>query len=158
MRRGAGAADSAVVRPVEPSDRNEWLRMRSVLWPGEPAEHAAEIDAFLAGLPAPNPIAAVFVREDSQDRLTGFLELAVRDYAEGCVGPTPYVEGWYVDPEVRGGGVGSALMSAAEQWARQNGYAVLASDTELENRVSESAHRALGFEEVECAIHFRKVL
>ena len=51
-----------------------------------------------------------------------------------------------------------ALMSAAEQWARQNGYTVLASDTELENTASERVHRALGFEEVERTIHFRKVL
>ena len=82
--------------------------MRLVLWPGEPAEHGAEIHAFLVGGPAANPLAAVFVGAGSGDRLTGFLELSVRDYAEGCVGPTPYVEGWYVDPEVRGGGVGRA--------------------------------------------------
>lgn len=47
-------------------------------------------------------------------------------------------------------------MAAAEDWAREHGYSELASDTLLENRASEGAHRALGFEEVERAIHFRK--
>jgi aminoglycoside 6'-N-acetyltransferase I len=57
-----------------------------------------------------------------------------------------------VEPDVRGAGIGRMLMAAAERWARDRGYA------ELENRASHQAHRALGFEEVERTVHFRKAL
>jgi aminoglycoside 6'-N-acetyltransferase I len=49
-------------------------------------------------------------------------------------------------------------MAAAEQWARERGYAEIASDAVIDNHVSERAHLALGFAEVERAIHFRKEL
>lgn len=145
------------IRPAETRDRAEWLRLRSALWPSPRADHTAEIDSFLAALPEGRPpLAAVLVCEDSGGRLTGFLELSVRDYAEGCAGPAPYVEGWYVDREARRRGVGHGLLRAAERWAREHGYSELASDTELDNLISYEAHLAFGFEEVERAIHFRK--
>jgi aminoglycoside 6'-N-acetyltransferase I len=132
--------------------------MREALWPGEP-ELASEIDAFLQGGEVQaTDLSAVFVSETVSGQRTGFLELFVRNYAEGCVGPTPYVEGWYVEPAVRGSGVGRALVGAAEEWARQHGFSELASDTQLENEASQRAHEALGFEEVERIVHFRKAL
>jgi aminoglycoside 6'-N-acetyltransferase I len=70
----------------------------------------------------------------------------------------PYVEGWYVVPEARRRGMGSGLMAAAETWARARGSAEIASDAVIGNLPSERAHRALGFVEVERAIHFRKDL
>jgi aminoglycoside 6'-N-acetyltransferase I len=149
------------VRLVEPSDRNEWLRMLVTLYAGSTHEdHVPEVDAHLAGRVAGSPPhAAVFVYEREQgDGLAGFLELSVRNYAEGCAGETPYVESWYVDADVRGKGVGRALMAAAETWARAHGYREVASDTEVHNEASLQAHRALGFEEVERAIHLRKAL
>ena len=60
--------------------------------------------------------------------------------------------------DLRGSGVGRALIAAAEQWARDRQYTELASDALLDNTGSYAAHRALGFEEVERAIHFRKAL
>jgi aminoglycoside 6'-N-acetyltransferase I len=68
----------------------------------------------------------------------------------------PYVEEWFVMPEARRMGVGRALIAAAEAWARERGYPELASDALLDNLVSQSAHRALGFEEVERQVAFRK--
>lgn len=148
------------IRSVLPADRDEWLRLRTALWPHAPeTEHLAEVDGFLAGHPYGRPVlAAVFVSEAPDGGLNGLLELSVREYAEGCAGPTPYVEGWYVDAEHRSEGVGRALVRVAEEWARRHGYAELASDAELDNVESQSAHRALGFHEVERAIHFRKDL
>jgi aminoglycoside 6'-N-acetyltransferase I len=49
-------------------------------------------------------------------------------------------------------------MAAAEAWARARGYAEIASDAVIGNRLSERAHRALDFVEVERAIHFRQDL
>lgn len=55
-------------------------------------------------------------------------------------------------------GVGGALLAAAEAWARGKGCAEMSSDCLLANDVSLAAHRALGYEETERLIHFRKVL
>jgi aminoglycoside 6'-N-acetyltransferase I len=45
-----------------------------------------------------------------------------------------------------------------EAWARERGFRELASDALLENTVSHAAHAALGFEEVERAVKYRKPL
>lgn len=123
------------------------------------SDHAPSIDRFFSReaqrelLPA-----SVFVCERSAGGLAGFLELSVRNYAEGCGGEVPYVESWYVDPDVRGTGIGARLMGAAEDWARAAGYEEIASDTTLDNPASQRAHEALGFEEIERSVHFRKKL
>lgn len=117
------------------------------------------IDAYLSGSSINELVpSAVFVAEREDGSLGGFLELSVRNYAEGCAGDTPYVESWYVDEDLRGAGVGRALMEAAEQWAREHGSTVLASDALLNNSLSHAAHQALGFEVVERIVVFRKRL
>jgi aminoglycoside 6'-N-acetyltransferase I len=63
-----------------------------------------------------------------------------------------------VDADLRGTGVGRALMVAAEEWARAQGFTELASDALLDNSVSHAAHEALGFEVVEKIVVFRKSL
>ena len=45
-----------------------------------------------------------------------------------------------------------------EETSRAQGFNEIASDAQFENRVSEAAHKSLGFEEVERAILFRKTL
>ena len=129
--------------------------MRFALWPEGPLEeHMAETRQ----MPGPDhpELAAVFVAPRADGGLCGFLELSIRSYAEGCDGPAPYVEGWYTDPDVRGQGIGAALMSAAERWAAARGHREMASDALLENVDSHRAHQALGFAEVERSVHFRK--
>lgn len=87
------------------------------------------------------------------------LEARVRDYAEGCVSSRiGYVEGWYVDSDLRRQGLGQQLIQATERWALSLGICEMASDCLVENEVSLMAHLAVGFEEVERIICFRKVL
>jgi aminoglycoside 6'-N-acetyltransferase I len=123
------------------------------------ADHAPSMDAYLTGSSIGELVtSAVFVVERSDETVGGFLELSVRNYAEGCTGPTPYIESWFVDEDLRRSGAGRALMDAAEQWAREHGYSEIASDALLDNETSHAAHQALGFEEVERSVHFRKAL
>jgi aminoglycoside 6'-N-acetyltransferase I len=100
-----------------------------------------------------------FVVDRENGLLGGFLETGTRKYADGCeTTPVGYIEGWYVDPDLRRTGWGRALIEAAEDWARSCGYSEIASDCLLENEVSLKAHTSLGYEETERLIHFRKSL
>ena len=129
--------------------------MRVALWPDEtPEEHEAGMRAWLA-----RPDAAVFVSVDRDGGLSGFAEAGTRPYVDGCLTtPVAFLEGWYVDPDARGSGVGRALVEAVEQWARSLGLEELASDALLENVVSHRAHEHVGFTEVERAVRYRKPL
>jgi aminoglycoside 6'-N-acetyltransferase I len=70
----------------------------------------------------------------------------------------PHVEGWWVDPELRRGGIGRALIDAIERWASGQGFRELGSDTLLANRIGREAHAGLGFEPTEQIQYFRKRL
>jgi aminoglycoside 6'-N-acetyltransferase I len=155
---------SVTVRPARDGDQAEWLRMRALLWPGGPAaEHAGEIAAFLGGgsfgWSGPSLPVAVFVAVRPAGGLCGFLEASLRPFADGCgPGPVGYVEGWFVDADVRRTGVGRRLVAAAERWAAAQGCREMASDAHVDNAVSLAAHRAFGFEEAGRSVQLRKWL
>lgn len=130
--------------------------MRRALWPrAQPGELAAETREYLPE----SARRAVRVAARDDGTLGGFIELSLRDVAEGCASsPVGYVEGWFVDPDLRRGGVGRRLVEAGEIWARSRGCTELGSDTELGNRDSERAHLRLGFEVTERLVTFRKPL
>ncbi len=143
-----------IVRPVEPRDRQHWLRMRVALWPDEDGLEVG-IEAYFA---TPNPAAVTLIAFDDQQAL-GFAEVGTRAYAEGCeTSPVAFLEGWYVEPEAQRKGVGRALMAAAEAWARGKGLREFGSDTWLHNEAGIEAHKALGFEETERLVCFLKRL
>ena len=144
-----------IIRPVEPTDHAEWLRMRRTLWGGTAEEHTHDIDAYFA-----TPQRGItFVVERCRGGLCGFIEVSLRDYAEGCkMSPVADIEGWYVDAESRHRTLGTRLVQAAEAWARHHGLKEIASDTQIENAVSIQAHQVLGYEEVERIVCFRKAL
>ena len=145
------------VRLYAAADWDEWRRMRSTFWPGQTLE---EMEAWLErGRETPPRAAVIVAGGEPGQPLCGFAEVGVRSYAEGCwLGPAAYLEGWWVEPALRGRGVGRALVREVEAWARENGHREMGSDTALDNVASQEAHRALGFEEVERAVLYRKAL
>lgn len=125
--------------------------MRTLLWPDQTPEDMSTW--------AGRKDAITLVAERENGRLGGFAEIGRRECAEGCEsGPVAYLEGWWVDDDLRRQGVGGALIRAGEEWARAQGYQELASDVELHNGVSQEAHEHLGFEEVARAVLYRKPL
>lgn len=147
-----------VIRPVEERDAATWGEMRRRLWPhADGDELLRETDVYVRG--GDSFIGAAFIAEDGAGEPLGFIELSIRDFANGCDSmPIAFVEGWYVEPSARRKGLGRALMGAAEAWAAEGGYSELASDTEVANVGSQDAHAALGFAETERLVTFRKAL
>jgi aminoglycoside 6'-N-acetyltransferase I len=143
-----------IIRLAQPADFPEWLRMRQALWPDCPeSDHLQEMGAYFL----PGSVDAIFVAERPSGGLGGFLEASLRKYADGCsTSPVGYIEGWYVDADLRRQGVGGQLVMAAEAWAGSQGCTEMGSDCLLENDISLSAHLSLGYEEAERLIHFRK--
>jgi len=151
----------AQVRPARPGDEYGLARLRQALWPwASLLEHQEEVGAILGGKPPGTLPLAILVAEADDHTLVGFLEVGLRSHAESCdpSRPVGYVEGWYVVESCRRQGVGSQLMAAAETWARAQGCLEIASDSQLDNQISQRAHAALGFDEVERSINYRKVL
>jgi aminoglycoside 6'-N-acetyltransferase I len=146
---------SYTIRRATHEDKPEWVQMRQGLWPDAPLHYLElDLDGWLA-----NPNAGVFVASNAEGKLVAFIEVRLRDYAEGCdSSPVGYIEAWYVDPHVRGQKLGRNLIFTAEGWAREKGCTEMASDTWLENEASIAAHVKLGYYEIERLVHFVKKL
>lgn len=101
-----------------------------------------------------------FLAHTEDDKPAGLLEMSVRsDYVNGTASsPVVFLEGLFVVPELRGNGIARELIRTAEAWAASHGYSELASDALLENTTGQTVHRALGFEETERVVYFRKAL
>ena len=126
-----------------------------LLWPGNQAE---ELRQEFSLLMAENK--AAFFLAWAGELPIGFAQCALRhDYVEGTsTSPVGYLEGIYVPEEYRRDGVAAGLLSACENWARQQGCREFASDCELDNEQSLRFHLAAGFEEANRIICFAKKL
>lgn len=143
------------IRPVTPADLNTWAEMRFALWPDSLEEHATELRRYFNG--EQFDIDFAFVVETPEERLAGFIEVNLRDYAEGSTqSPIPYLEAWYVKPEYQHQGYGQSLLQFFEQWAKNKGFKEIASDTTPDNVRSIELHKQYGFKETERVVCFVK--
>lgn len=142
------------LRELYSIDYPEWLRMRHTLWPDCPEKrHLLEMQGFRRE----SGESTVFVVDRGDGTLGGFIEVSVRTTVDGAHSArTAYVEGWYVDGDLRGQGIGRQLMEAAESWAIARGHTEIASDAEIDNLDSIQAHQALGFSETFRVVQFIK--
>lgn len=108
---------------------------------------------------AVNDEAVCFIKYED-DKPIGFAQCQLRyDYVEGTESsPVGYLEGVFVSDGYRKKGYAAELLSACEQWAKEKGCSEFASDCELVNEDSLKFHMALGFEEANRIICFRKDL
>ncbi len=97
----------------------------------------------------------IFVALDGGGRLQGFAEATLRgDYVNDCeTSPVAFLEGIYVRPDARLVGVGRALAS----WGRDKDKE-MASDALRENCGGHIFHEAVGFEETERVVCYRRRL
>ena len=103
---------------------------------------------------------AVCFLKYADDRPIAFAQCQLRhDYVEGAVSsPVGYLEGIFVTEEYRQKGYAAELLAECEKWAKENGCSEFASDCELDNAESLRFHIAMGFEEVNRIICFKKEL
>jgi aminoglycoside 6'-N-acetyltransferase I len=137
------------------SDDRAWLHLRLALWPeGSEAEHLAGMADMLA---RGNYVRLAVTATGSA---AGLVEAAKRvDYVNGTTSsPVAFLEGLYVDPAWCRRGIARALIESVVVWAMQQGLSELASDSLIDNAEAHAAHRALGFEETERVVYFRRPL
>jgi aminoglycoside 6'-N-acetyltransferase I len=155
-RTGGGDTGRPPIRALAAGEEAEWRRLRHALWPETTdADHATDLQEYRDA--ASSHVILVAPRPDGS--LAGFAEVRLRSIVDGCsTSPVAFLEGWFVDPDMRRHGVGRALVQAAEDWARSRGCQEFGSDTEADNALSRAAHRSLGFTEAPPTVNFRKRL
>lgn len=144
------------IRELRADERDTWLRQRQLHWPDTPIDELSRERDEIVSDPTRN---CVLVAATTSNQIIGFSEVSIRDWAEGCcTQPVGYIEAWYVEPEFRRSGIGRKLIEAAERWAMSKGCTEMGSDAELDNKLSQQAHQALGYFEVVRLVLFRKRL
>lgn len=90
----------------------------------------------------------------------GFAQCQLRhDYVEGTeTSPVGYLEGIFVQEGFRHQGHAKALLHECEQWAKRKECSEFASDCELTNTDSLQFHLAMGFDEANRIICFKKAI
>lgn len=93
-----------------------------------------------------------------EDNPVGFAQCQLRhDYVEGTdSSPVGYLEGIFLLEEFRHQGFAKELLQECEKWAKGKKCSEFASDCELDNTDSLKFHLAMGFEEANRVICFRK--
>ena len=132
-----------------------WLALRAALWPQASATmHREDALALLASEEQ------VVVVGEVDGQLVAFAEASLRhEHVNGTSSsPVAFLEGLYVTPAERGRGIARHLVEAVEAWARGMGCRELASDALADNEVGIRTHLAIGFEETERVVFFRKSL
>ena len=132
-----------------------WLELRKALWP----ETARERHRFAMQAQIDDPERHVaFVAYAADGAALGFAEASLRfDHVNGTTSsPVAFLEGLFVRDLDRRRGVARELLDAVLAWAALRGCRELASDVELANTVGQRVHRALGFEETERVVYFKR--
>ena len=146
--------EQMTIREVTHSDFQQWFDLALQLWPDYETEEMT--DALTAILRS--PIEAAFLLRKDDKQAIGFINLSLRyDYVPGATKrPVAYVEGVFVLADFRQQGFGKMLIEHAEEWARHQGCAELASDVIQDNLASQAFHKKVGFDEVDRVVSFIK--
>jgi GNAT superfamily N-acetyltransferase len=139
----------ARVRPFDPADREFVVALAQRLTVGIPPWRSEErmratiqkwIDGSLARTPEKG---AIFVAEDGDGKRLGFATVTEEIHFTGEA--QAYIGELATAAEAEGQGVGTALVTACEEWARHRGFRLLALATGAGNSRALRFYRKLGF-------------
>ncbi len=121
--------------------QHTWVAVRKRLWPGDPENHKQETAAIVAA-----DSENAFLLIDGQGKAHGFIE---GKYYHAKGQKYGHVEGWFVEPQLRGQGFGAQLLEALEHWFLHHSITCFHSDTiEEEYPLSKRAHIQNGYEPI----------
>ncbi|GAA5631587.1 aminoglycoside N(6')-acetyltransferase type 1 [Acinetobacter calcoaceticus] len=141
------------IMPVTEPLLADWLQLRILLWPDDEDAHLLEMRQLLE-----QPHTLQLLSYNDQQQAIAMLEASIRyKYVNGTqTSPVAFLEGIYVLPEYRRSGVATTLVQQVEDWAKQFSCTEFASDAAIDNTISHAMHRALGFQETERVVYFKK--
>ncbi|ENX20722.1 AAC(6')-Ighjkrstuvwx family aminoglycoside N-acetyltransferase [Acinetobacter vivianii] len=141
------------IMPVTEPLLADWLQLRILLWPDDEDAHLLEMRQLLE-----QPHTLQLLSYNDQQQAIAMLEASIRyEYVNGTqTSPVAFLEGIYVLPEYRRSGVATTLVQQVEDWAKQFSCTEFASDAAIDNTISHAMHRALGFQETERVVYFKK--
>lgn len=142
-----------MIRIATEKDSCILAEMAVQMWENQTAEELAA--EFAETMKDEN--SAFFIKSEN-DTAVGFAQCNLRtDYVEGTESsPVGYLEGIFVKEGYRNKGYARELLTACENWAKDMGCSEFASDCELSNTGSLYFHKAMGFDEVNRIICFKK--
>jgi len=141
------------IMPVTEPLLADWLQLRILLWPDHEDAHLLEMRQLLE-----QKHTLQVLSYNDQQQAIAMLEASIRyEYVNGTqTSPVAFLEGIYVLPEYRRSGVATTLVQQVEDWAKQFSCTEFASDAAIDNTISHAMHRALGFQETERVVYFKK--
>lgn len=128
------------------------IPLRKALWShvDEP-EHRNELESLFA---QENFFALIAYNANEP---VGFLEVSIKQHANGCrESPVLFLEGVWVAEKFRRKKVGEKLIRSVENIAKDKGIKAIASDTLINNSISQNAHLSWGFKEDERVVCYSK--
>ena len=101
-------------------------------------------NALINAIDQPEQDVAILVAEDDAGAPLGFIHLQTKKdlFSGEKIG---YISDLAVDKSFEGAGIGRMLLEAAEAWARQNGYRLLALYVFAENTRAQRVYEKQGF-------------
>lgn len=109
------------IRPLTAADHAEWLALWQAYITFYEASVPDDVTALtFARITDPQGDIRGAIARDASGRAIGFVHWLTHP-ATWSRAPYVYLEDLFVDPTVRGGGVGRALIGHVEAWAREHG-------------------------------------
>ena len=142
-----------MIKQAKPDDAMTLAGLAMTLWKGNSIKEMSNMFESLIS----DDNAVCFLKY-VDGKAIGFAQCQLRhDYVEGTdSSPVGYLEGIFVEAEYRKHGHAKTLLKACEAWAKEKHCTEFASDCELGNDDSLRFHTAMGFEETNRIICFRK--
>ena len=147
------AGDDIVIRPATDADRDFMLALNGRLIAnavidgiGRDNIERFQSDYTNSALNEPPPGSATLIAMDRTGKPLGYIHLEPSSDILGGA-PAGYVSIVAVDETASGQGIGRRLMSAAEAWARDQGFGFLILDVFASNEPARDFYRRQGFRE-----------
>lgn len=150
--RALRAGAPITIRPMTAADAAAAARLATQLgYPSTPEQVARRFEAIVG-----NEESHVDVAVDEAGTLVGWIHVFGNRLLESE--PDAEIGGLVVDESIRGRGVGSLLVSAAETWARARGYPILSVRSNVVRKEAHEFYQERGYAVVKTQIKFRKTI